>query len=186
VPGRLNQVMINLPILGTAWGQCSELCGVNHGFMPIEIKVLPIHEFLYYIHLKALEVLDDLLSLFTLVLEPSAEKLTEEKLSKLIRKEFGHILFPMLTFDADEFATRTPEETLQSLGRLFGMSELQLRNLDHPLDIVILTEAIENSRHIIDQKTFDALLAISSSFQPDYLQEHFILDDGRSVYGAMP
>jgi cytochrome c oxidase subunit 2 len=37
VPGRLNQVsaLINRP--GIYYGQCSELCGVNHGFMPIKI-----------------------------------------------------------------------------------------------------------------------------------------------------
>jgi cytochrome c oxidase subunit 2 len=37
VPGRLNQVNLNVYRLGVYYGQCSELCGVNHGFMPIEI-----------------------------------------------------------------------------------------------------------------------------------------------------
>ena len=40
VPGRLNQVSLFLKREGVFYGQCSELCGVNHGFMPIVIKGL--------------------------------------------------------------------------------------------------------------------------------------------------
>jgi cytochrome c oxidase subunit 2 len=40
IPGRLNAIgfMINRP--STFYGQCSELCGVMHGFMPINIKAV--------------------------------------------------------------------------------------------------------------------------------------------------
>jgi len=38
VPGRLNQVSFLLRREGVFYGQCSELCGVNHGFMPIVVK----------------------------------------------------------------------------------------------------------------------------------------------------
>jgi hypothetical protein len=34
-PGRLNQAQVTLSRLGTFYGQCSEICGINHGFMPI-------------------------------------------------------------------------------------------------------------------------------------------------------
>lgn len=37
VPGRLNQVSAYITRPGIFYGQCSELCGVNHGFMPIKI-----------------------------------------------------------------------------------------------------------------------------------------------------
>lgn len=37
VPGRLNQVMVFIKREGVFYGQCSELCGVSHGFMPIEV-----------------------------------------------------------------------------------------------------------------------------------------------------
>lgn len=40
IPGRLNEVVTILPYKGTYYGQCSELCGINHGFMPINIKVI--------------------------------------------------------------------------------------------------------------------------------------------------
>jgi len=40
VPGRLNELWVNFPETGTYYGQCSELCGVNHGFMPITVEVV--------------------------------------------------------------------------------------------------------------------------------------------------
>lgn len=44
VPGRLNQVMVYVNREGTFYGQCSELCGVNHGFMPIEVIAIDAHD----------------------------------------------------------------------------------------------------------------------------------------------
>jgi len=41
VPGRLNEVIFNIEKPGRYYGQCSELCGVGHGFMPIAIEALP-------------------------------------------------------------------------------------------------------------------------------------------------
>jgi Cytochrome C oxidase subunit II, periplasmic domain len=38
IPGRLNQVIVTANRPGIYHGQCSELCGAAHGFMPIEIK----------------------------------------------------------------------------------------------------------------------------------------------------
>jgi cytochrome c oxidase subunit 2 len=35
IPGRLNQFYLYIPIQGVYYGQCSEICGVNHGFIPI-------------------------------------------------------------------------------------------------------------------------------------------------------
>lgn len=45
VPGRLNEAWLQVEKPGTYYGQCSELCGVLHGFMPIVIKALPQEEF---------------------------------------------------------------------------------------------------------------------------------------------
>lgn len=59
VPGRMNQVVLETFSMGSVWGQCSELCGVNHGFMPIEIRVLDLNDFLYFIELKLSENLID-------------------------------------------------------------------------------------------------------------------------------
>jgi len=40
VPGRLNQVTVHIFKPGVYYGQCSELCGVNHAFMPIVINAV--------------------------------------------------------------------------------------------------------------------------------------------------
>lgn len=40
IPGRLNQVTLHAFKPGTYYGQCSELCGVNHAFMPIVINAI--------------------------------------------------------------------------------------------------------------------------------------------------
>jgi cytochrome c oxidase subunit 2 len=45
-PGRLNQTnfFINRP--GLFYGQCSEICGANHSFMPIVIERTPTNYFI--------------------------------------------------------------------------------------------------------------------------------------------
>jgi len=45
VPGRINQTWTKIDKKGVYYGQCSELCGVNHGFMPIAIEVVSKEEF---------------------------------------------------------------------------------------------------------------------------------------------
>jgi cytochrome c oxidase subunit 2 len=54
VPGRLNQTFIFLKREGTFYGQCSELCGVNHGFMPIQINAVTIDAYKETLTQKAL------------------------------------------------------------------------------------------------------------------------------------
>jgi cytochrome c oxidase subunit 2 len=44
-PGRVNETWVRINKPGDYYGMCSELCGVNHGFMPIHIKALPKAEF---------------------------------------------------------------------------------------------------------------------------------------------
>nr|QXT44838.1 cytochrome c oxidase subunit II [Microchironomus tabarui] len=48
-PGRLNQTnfFINRP--GLFFGQCSEICGANHSFMPIVIESIPTNHFIKWI-----------------------------------------------------------------------------------------------------------------------------------------
>ena len=45
VPGRLNELWFKAEKTGVYYGQCSELCGVNHGFMPIRVDVVTDQEF---------------------------------------------------------------------------------------------------------------------------------------------
>ena len=40
VPGRIAQAWFNVEVEGTYFGQCSELCGINHAYMPIVVKAV--------------------------------------------------------------------------------------------------------------------------------------------------
>jgi cytochrome c oxidase subunit 2 len=40
VPGRINETWFKAEKEGTFYGQCSELCGIKHAFMPIEVRVV--------------------------------------------------------------------------------------------------------------------------------------------------
>ncbi|MEH6547646.1 MAG: hypothetical protein V7701_14515, partial [Sneathiella sp.] len=40
VPGRLNETWMRIEKTGVYYGQCSELCGTRHGFMPIMVKAV--------------------------------------------------------------------------------------------------------------------------------------------------
>jgi cytochrome c oxidase subunit 2 len=48
-PGRLNQVNLFIKRCGLFFGQCSEICGVNHGFMPIAVIAVPTSYFYNFI-----------------------------------------------------------------------------------------------------------------------------------------
>lgn len=45
IPGRLNETWFKAERVGIYYGQCSELCGRNHGFMPIAVEVVSRDEF---------------------------------------------------------------------------------------------------------------------------------------------
>lgn len=45
IPGRVNETWFKAERTGTFYGQCSELCGVDHAYMPIEIRVVTQAEF---------------------------------------------------------------------------------------------------------------------------------------------
>lgn len=49
VPGRLNQFVVEIKKPGVFYGQCSELCGPMHGFMPIAIQAISYNEYIEYL-----------------------------------------------------------------------------------------------------------------------------------------
>jgi len=49
VPGRLNQVNFYSNRPGVFFGQCSEICGANHRFIPIVIERVPASNFIKWI-----------------------------------------------------------------------------------------------------------------------------------------
>jgi cytochrome c oxidase subunit 2 len=46
VPGRLNQTSVLIQREGVYYGQCSEICGVYHGFMPIAVEAVSLEKYL--------------------------------------------------------------------------------------------------------------------------------------------
>lgn len=52
VPGRLNEKLLTIKEPGVYYGQCSELCGARHGFMPITVEALPPAEFEQWVQSK--------------------------------------------------------------------------------------------------------------------------------------
>jgi len=49
VPGRLNQVSVLAQREGVFYGQCSELCGVYHGFMPIAVEAVSLDRYVSWL-----------------------------------------------------------------------------------------------------------------------------------------
>jgi cytochrome c oxidase subunit 2 len=45
IPGRLNETWFKALRVGTYYGECSELCGARHAYMPIEVKVVSQADF---------------------------------------------------------------------------------------------------------------------------------------------
>jgi cytochrome c oxidase subunit 2 len=50
VPGRINETWIEINQPGTFYGQCSQLCGQNHAYMPIEVIAESKEDFAKWVH----------------------------------------------------------------------------------------------------------------------------------------
>jgi len=55
IPGRLNVLYVDILREGVFFGQCSELCGVNHGYMPIKILAIDLRYFIQLLFINGLE-----------------------------------------------------------------------------------------------------------------------------------
>ncbi|HEU4821146.1 MAG TPA: cytochrome c oxidase subunit II [Qipengyuania sp.] len=59
VPGRLNERMLTIEKPGVYYGQCSELCGVRHGYMPIVVEALPMEQWRAWVRAQGGTFADD-------------------------------------------------------------------------------------------------------------------------------
>ena len=64
VPGRLNETWFKANQEGVFYGQCSELCGPRHSFMPINVKVVSEKEFQEWIGFAKEEYASDHINLY--------------------------------------------------------------------------------------------------------------------------
>jgi|TARA_B100000780_G_C21020557_1_gene409027 heme/copper-type cytochrome/quinol oxidase subunit 2 len=44
-PGRLNQIALFIPRPGIYYGNCSEICGARHGYMPICVEAVSFEDY---------------------------------------------------------------------------------------------------------------------------------------------
>lgn len=79
-PGRLNQVSTYLKREGVFYGQCSEICGINHGFMPIVVEGVSMKEFVYRKYVDAL---------LNIVEEDPDLELIEDSTSRIVTLDFS-------------------------------------------------------------------------------------------------
>lgn len=49
IPGRLNQLSFYVKYPGVFYGQCSEICGANHSFIPIVLEAVPLENFMEWV-----------------------------------------------------------------------------------------------------------------------------------------
>jgi cytochrome c oxidase subunit 2 len=50
IPGRINETWFKADKTGTFYGQCSELCGIKHAFMPITVNVVTDEEYVVWLN----------------------------------------------------------------------------------------------------------------------------------------
>jgi len=86
IPGRLMKYILYASIEGVYYGQCSELCGVNHAFMPICVEIVKGSYFIDWLFLSLdcnfVQQLDD-------HFYDQGENLDESFMSSLFFKDFG-------------------------------------------------------------------------------------------------
>jgi len=49
IPGRLNSLIRITPFSGVYYGQCREICGSNHSYMPIVLEFVPARVYTSYL-----------------------------------------------------------------------------------------------------------------------------------------
>jgi len=59
VPGRMNETWVNIKKPGTYFGQCSQICGIKHAYMPIEVRAVTKEEFAQWVADKKAQAAND-------------------------------------------------------------------------------------------------------------------------------
>jgi len=79
IPGFINETWTNVPKVGVYRGQCTELCGKNHGFMPVVVEVVSKEDFKKWVSAKA----DEKVAAAKAAAEAAAQSWDMEKLMAL-------------------------------------------------------------------------------------------------------
>lgn len=117
VPGRLNQTFLFLKNSGTFYGQRSELCGVNHAFMPIEVYVVSPLTFYNYVFIYFKDTVTGILQPFTLP-EWFIEEMPKTTLKIIDTDHMPKVAWPP-KFVPFSRAALTPSENLPPAAKIF-------------------------------------------------------------------
>ena len=101
VPGRLNVAYLDIIREGIYFGQCSELCGVNHGYMPIKVVVVDVKFFVEYQLINGSENLNVLVSSPIWNFNDTFNHITTAPVR--IDREFKHVLLEYNVFAFKSF-----------------------------------------------------------------------------------
>jgi cytochrome c oxidase subunit 2 len=83
IPGFMHEAWARIDKIGTYRGQCAELCGINHGFMPIVVKVVSEQEFEQWVNEQK-----KLFSIQSPPPNPQLPKMTHDSLMKLGKEQY--------------------------------------------------------------------------------------------------
>lgn len=147
-PGRLNQSSFFSERTGELFGQCSELCGTYHGYMPIQVEVGTVEDYLSWISSLGLLIMGSTKKILNLNQDKSISKGTK------FNSKFCNGLHTTA-------ALSTPNEDLL---RRALQNEL---NMNQELDRLALVRYQENQPNIKDlgiQSTSDASTGFEDSF----------------------
>ncbi|WP_431859057.1 cytochrome c oxidase subunit II [Azospirillum sp.] len=78
IPGRINETWMRVERPGIYYGQCSQVCGVNHGYMPVEVEAVPKDRFAQWAAAKKQAMLDGRTAAHTEVAEHAEGRQTIE------------------------------------------------------------------------------------------------------------
>lgn len=73
IPGRLNEDWFNIETAGIYFGQCSELCGKDHAFMPIMVRAVPEDEFNAWVDKAKASGVDEANKIFAVLPKPATQ-----------------------------------------------------------------------------------------------------------------
>jgi cytochrome c oxidase subunit 1 len=153
IPGRLNEYILYTNYLGLFYGQCSEICGINHGFMPIKLEVVTEAAFINWFGI-------------TSFLEGSYNDFLQHNNGDIFEKFAGD--FPISFFESlENYEEYDYEEiTINDFDidsclvcdndELFPISETNLIRTDEDEEFKLLMESLQNKDDlVIDKKLIE-------------------------------
>lgn len=79
VPGRINETWFRAEKEGTFYGECSQLCGAGHGYMPIEVKAVSKEDYANFIHAHGGKMPDEIAAAKAEAAKAVADKAAADK-----------------------------------------------------------------------------------------------------------